>query len=195
MTSHHLRCALLVLLLTLVTAASSDAGPCFRGKPRPDCRSFWITELGLGFRPGAVEWETFPRPLAEVGWMKNVSDRYALGATGCVIYETGYDGFRGGLKVRGRRWLYPDLSLNVSGGALFIGGPSKPSFTSHVDINFTDVIAPYVGLELHPKMTSLSSGPDWHTGIRFGSYPGAGLTAVAIGYVVAVLYILETNEP
>jgi len=77
------RLVFLSLAICLLTATEALGGPCFRGRPKPDCDSFWITEMGLGFRFASnryadEEWRMTWRdrfwPHIELGWMKNVGD-------------------------------------------------------------------------------------------------------------------------
>ncbi len=167
----------------LVGITSANAQVCFRGKPPPTCKGFWVTELGLGYRVNGPQrgW-----PVSEIGLMFNVNERYAIGGTSYVAYDAQYDDFRGGLKLRVRRWLNPDVSLNVSGGLILLGGDYRekyPEFTGHVDVNYKDLLAPYVGLDLLRIEQGSLDGAGWHLGIRFGSYAGSGLSAVALALI------------
>lgn len=47
-----------------------------------------------------------------------------------------------------------------------------------------DINAPYVGLDiLRYEQTSLD-GANWHLDLRFGSWPGTGLSGVTLGLVL-----------
>jgi len=179
--------AILTLIL-LTTTAVADGGVCFRGKPKPECDSFLITEIGLGLRLADDRVSNVGWPISEIGWMKNVNDRYAIGATSYVTYESQYTNFRGGVKLRARRWLDHGFSLNLSSGIVFLGDPPGPDYVAHVDLNYKDLVAPYVGLDMLSDQTSPLDGPNWHAGLRFGSYGGMGLTGVAVGVFVTILY-------
>jgi len=68
--------------------------------------------------------------------MRNLDERHAVGAV---------------IKARYRRWIRPHISLNLSSGAVFLSGTygeRLPAFTGHVDLNYKDLIAPYIALDV-----------------------------------------------
>ncbi len=125
---------LLALVAVPVPALAQGAGGtsgaqvgCFRGRPLPACRSFWLIEMqgstplvqttrrvtsdnGPGYVRDAVEsaleWN--------LGHMVNVSERYAIG--GALIVGTGNGDPLTGIVARGRRWLTTDVSVEVETG-------------------------------------------------------------------------------
>jgi hypothetical protein len=110
-------------------AAAQDQVGCFRGRPQPACKTFWIVEL-QGLIPMAQTTRTVQtgggytyeaRAFEEVvewniGHMVNVGDRYAVGGV-LTVGSGGADPLTG-VRLRGRRWLTEDLSLEIEGGLL-----------------------------------------------------------------------------
>ena len=121
---------------------------CFRGRPLPACKSFWIFEM-QGSEPitqtsrtvldtysvfdaqrtasvSVVENQriAFGRVLEwNLGHMANLGEKYALG--GVVTGGTGNGGNGlSGLKVRVRRWLSSDLSVEAEAGAFWANAGS-----------------------------------------------------------------------
>ncbi len=109
------RCLILLLLdLAAVTPAvaqaetSSSDRSCFRGRPLGECRSFWITETSYSVRLSSVDRQAsfepgrWLLPTAELGGMRNLSGRVAVGAT---IGAGFLGGFYLAAKPRARVWL------------------------------------------------------------------------------------------
>ncbi len=106
-------------------AAAPRVG-CFRGRPLPACRSFWIVEM-QGEAPVAQTTRTItftgelPREMRlfekklewNLGHMLNLTPRHAVG--GVLTFGTSN---QFGVKLRGRRWLNADLSVELEGGLL-----------------------------------------------------------------------------
>ena len=103
---------------------------CFRGRPLPACKSFWIVEMqgsspmaqtSRAIQIGGVptsEQEAFASVLEwNLGHMVNVGSTYAIG--GVITAGTGNGDALTGLKLRIRRWLRSDLSLGAEGGLLW----------------------------------------------------------------------------
>jgi hypothetical protein len=154
-----------------------------------------VTEVGFGFRLGKTGGLDKGWLVSELGLMRNLDKHYAAGATTYIVYDTQFSEFRAGLKLRGRRWLSRGLSVNASGGLLFLGGvygEKQPGFASHIDINYKDFVAAYVGCDVLRGDTGSYGGTKWHIGTRFGSHVGSSLSAVAAGVVAAALFILAT---
>ena len=102
---------------------------CFRGRPLPACKSFWIVEM-QGSAPLAqtrrVVYYDVAMPIRDpalesalewnLGHMVNLGDRWAAG--GVVTVGTGNSDPLTGLKARARRWLSPDISIELEAGLL-----------------------------------------------------------------------------
>lgn len=153
----------------------------FRGKPLPECRSFWITEMGVAigkadFHNTYITWE--------VGHMVNVSPRFALGGTILTAFDT--EDVRVGIKARVRRWLGPRMSVELSPGVIlydhrYLSEP--PGWTVHVGLNYGDWIALTGQVE---KVKGLEAGR--YVGFKVGSYPAlVGFGLSAIGAAIGIL--------
>ena len=111
---------------------------CFRGRPLPACKSFWIVEM-QGSAPVAQTSRTvrvYSDPARSglpqlfeyqqtafesvlewnLGHMANLGGKYALGGVATVGTGNGGNGLTG-LKARLRRWLSSDVSLEAEDGA------------------------------------------------------------------------------
>ena len=113
------------------TAQAQEQIGCLRGQPLPSCKSFWVMEmqgfvpLGQSTRTITYDGEPYYSFQAEafdnqlewnVGHMLNLGARHAVGAVFTV--GTGGPDPLTGIKLRGRRWLGRDLSLEVETGLL-----------------------------------------------------------------------------
>ncbi len=92
--------AIVFIFCALACGTEAQADTCFRGRPLPECSAFWLTETGIGYMGsgGGRFW-----PICETGMMLNISEDYAVGATGYLAYDGKYEDLRGGIKVRLRR--------------------------------------------------------------------------------------------
>jgi hypothetical protein len=124
--------------------------------------------------------------------MFNIHQHYAAGGTVYLAYETAYNDFRLGARMRLRRWINSDLSLNLTSGLLFFGGSTcerHPEFTGQLDLSYKDWLIPYVGVDvLRTTCSPRIDGPNWTLGGRVGGTPGGVGMAIA-GGVIAVMLI------
>jgi hypothetical protein len=196
---------------------------CFRGRPPPACKSFWIVEM-QGVSPVAqtsrivenrggptYRQEAFSSQLEwNLGHMVNMGPRYAIG--GVVTAGTGNGDALTALKLRVRRWLGSDLSLEAEGGLLWndanggstsgaIGGTAalrlnirdQGSFFLRWDMlplasqsySFYDPGDPFIGGYHDPGGTQHALS----IGVGTGSVP-ALITTAATGLTLAVLLAL-----
>lgn len=150
---------------------------CFRGKPLSRCNSFLITELGAYYKlnerdrtpDGArylIAWE--------LGWMKNLNEDFALGGTLLIEGNEHTTGI--GLKPRLRRWLSPELSVDVSLGILK-SQESGSGLTGDVSLNWRDWFF------LTSKIENVNRTA-WYGGVKFGSYAGLITTALAVPILI-----------
>jgi hypothetical protein len=173
---------------------SAHAKMCFSGSPAPKCKSFFITEVGVGHKIGEVSFPNGGHFTFEHGIMFNLNEQYALGAANYGVFDERYSDFRGGFKVRLRRWLDHGLSANLSTGLIIWGdsyGERLPELAGDVGLSYKDWIAFYVGLDYSRLMESDAlNGANWHTGLKFGSYPGGVLTGAAavLGVIAGIAY-------
>jgi hypothetical protein len=166
----------------------------FRGGDRTRCSSFLITELSV-LAPVTDDagrgTEQSTLYSGDVGWMKNVGSRSALGASG--FWETGSSLNRGGVRLRYRRWLGHQTSLEFSPGVVVAGdGPFQgPGFVGQAALNAGDLVSlivegeagrfswPESGNQPSRQVTDTSL----RVGIRGGSFVGAGV-GVIVGLIL-----------
>lgn len=123
-----MRLHIFISLFVLYALAGEALGQrCFRGRPLPECKSFWITESGAFYHLNAHAGDRWSdREIYEnlyytweIGVMVNRSSRTAYGGT----FYVGWDGYindaRLGFKGRWRWWLSPHTALDLSPGILF----------------------------------------------------------------------------
>lgn len=159
---------------------------CFRGRPLPVCKSFWIFEMqgnaplvqteGAGGKAfdNELEWN--------LGHMVNVDSTYAIG--GVVTVGTGNDNALTGLKLRGRRWLRSDLSLEAEGGLVWkdatVGG------TAALRLNIRDQGSFYLRWDMLPNLAH-GAQHALSLGVGTGSVP-ALITSGAAGLAVLIIF-------
>ncbi len=183
-----------------VQVAQLPGGWCFRGKPLPQCRHFWVVEFGLGARlddpPSSLASEGEPVITVELGQMFNLDRRSAVG--GALYLGSDEEWSRFGLKPRYRRWLGRRTSLELAPGVLIAGEhnalePEYPGFTGHLGVNLADWLA-VVGqvevvrfrrsrLDLEDGVTDVA----WYGGITANSY-AALLAPIALGVLIAATW-------
>lgn len=171
----------------------------FRGGDRTRCASFLITELSV-LHPvtddvgrGAEQSTLYS---GDVGWMKNVGSRSALGAS--AFWETGSSLNRGGARLRYRRWLGHQTSLEFSPGVVVTGdGPFQgPGFVGQAAFNAGDLVSLVVEGEVGRfswpdswnRPAREVTGSSLRVGIRGGSFVGAA-AGVILGMVVGAASI------
>jgi len=176
---------------------------CFRGRPLPHCRSFWITEAGYAIRmtAGNSPFESGPSDTyvatLELGRMRNVSDRFAIGLG---LGAGTFNAVHLAVKPRVRYWVTRDVALDVSPGWRFNGRVGGTAFTGDASIMFQD----RAGVFAHTVSTTIATySPDTQTpslrqrlavllGVRLGSKLGVagaigdGLAAVIAGSAILI---------
>lgn len=118
--------AILAILLCVPAAASGQSadGFCFRARPLADCRTFLISDVGLGRRmvgtdaPDGREIDQMMdwRVAMDLGLMVNRGEREALGAS--AVVRIGDEIIIWGPRGRYRRWLPSGRAWEVSAAAL-----------------------------------------------------------------------------
>jgi len=201
-----LTCLALVLAPPVWGASSEEEHSlCWRGKPRPYCKGFILTDIGLQARldddpTGSVE---SPLHLSlDFGYAHNVSERAAVGGTAYIA--TGEQHFRVGVRGRYRRWLSKDVSVDLIPGLLVYGSEDngydyqEPGIIGSVTLGWRDWVGVTVEAE-HSRYKFGSPGfnkPDitdttWRVGGKLGSAPGLLGTAALLGLYI---YFLATFE-
>ena len=128
-----------VLAATPGLGAQAKVG-CLRGRPLPDCRSFWLIEMqgstAVAQTTRMVSYggdlqaatDAFGEVLEwNLGHMVNLSPTFAVG--GVFTLGSGSSDVLTGIRVRGRQWLSDDLSVELEGGLLktTAGGAAYPA--------------------------------------------------------------------
>jgi hypothetical protein len=206
-----------LLAAWLLAAALLPAGPapasasslCWRGKPLPECRTFLVTELGVYARLDEDPTQAADNPVyftLDLGLVKNVSPTTGIGLT--AYGGAGDSHARVGARVRYRRWLSRDLSLDLAPGVIVYGSEDggythrAPGFVLGATWNWRDWVA--LGLEVeHNRYEIVGYTPGefaapqrvsdttWRAGGKLGSAPGVLGTAVLVGFFVYLVSTLE----
>ncbi len=180
---------LITTALTLVLAADSPAGgDCFRGRPLPECRSFWITEAGTLYRFDLPQtndkWHATLMYNWEVGLMVNQSERYAIGGSLFFNFDDLTNHTLVGFRARYRRWLSPRISLDIAPGIILSESKTdNVAFSGEVMLGADDLIAAVVRLDMRENRFKYSDNFAWYGGLRLRSYPG--LVAGIAGPIIA----------
>src|SRR5712691_2116678 len=146
-------------------AGQAPTGLCFTSRPLPACGAYLITEFGVGVPLSRTGVHSAPLFTWELGGMKNLGERSALGAT--VFVNTSDFGSGPGVRLRLRRWLNHGISLDVAPG-LMLSGSAARRFSGEA------------ALELHGLFaaTLQAEGDHLFVGGRLGALPGL-ITGVA----------------
>ena len=118
-----------------------------RGRPLPIKKAFPVIQVGVLARldgEGARFSEHLASLVVDLGGMKNVSQRWAVGASFCYAGDGDYNRF--GTKVRFRRWLGSDVAIDMAPGILFSAtrqGASEylPGLVGELGISFSDWVS------------------------------------------------------
>jgi hypothetical protein len=111
------------LLVAALVPQPTAAQTCFRGRPLPQCRHFFLTEATLMHRldmPGGARPGESTVLGVGVGLMRNITPTTAIGVAGNLQGDT-YEG-GGVLQVRFRHWLTDRFSLELAPGIGLGGG-------------------------------------------------------------------------
>ena len=136
----------------------------------------------------------------DVGWMKNISPRDAVGFTGYALVSDPTQ--RLGLRARYRRWLSSGTSIDVSPGILLSGEGdggeySLPGFALGATVNAGDLIGLTADVEwsrtqdlVHdtlPLEWRSRSDVAWRVGGKLGSSLGLVGGALFVGLIIVVI--------
>ena len=121
-----------------VATADKKIHWCWRGRPKPTCDVFWLTEFSAAL---PVPYEGGSLYTGEVGSMMNRGKRLAFGVAGFFqgIGGAGEGGI--GIRPRLRWWMSPDISVDVAPGIVWHGSGTRPGFSGHAALNVGDVFA------------------------------------------------------
>jgi hypothetical protein len=170
--------AAVALLLSLAAPLRAQQAACFRGRPLPHCRTFWLTEFGVSPFDGMFGWE--------LGGMRNLGTHSAVGGT---LYLRVDGGTAYGVKPRFRRWLSPVVALDVSPGVIILAGArNSVGFAGHAGVSLGDLLAFTLQAETVPPGFDAGKRIRLSGGARLGAGPGAitGIAGLALLAVYAV---------
>jgi hypothetical protein len=171
--------------------------PQFRGRPLPIKKGFPLIQAGVLGRLNDRGQEATEAFAMDLGGMKNLSPRHALGMTLGLVADTDYT--RIGLKPRYRRWLGRTFSLDVAPG-IFLPidaetGPNhhSPGFVGELSLSAGDWVSLTGLVEVVEKerpvySDEIPAGSDTQTSYYLGAKAGgeAGIvTAILMGLAVA----------
>lgn len=196
------RISLVLTLALIILIESSVRSECFRGRPSPECKSFWITESAAYFPlddRGRKDYIRRGYYLLEIGRMYNLPDRFAIGATLSTGYNDGYEDFRLLAGLRIRRWMSRRLGVDLSMGAILKQGSSMgegsgdtpPAPYLQTVVMYGDLIGITARAELYRSKYTGVERVDCYGGLKFGSEPGvaigaAGVVGFAVGICIAL---------
>ncbi len=187
---------------------------CYRGRPKPTCDRFVLTELGFYGRAVGTrfvdEFERFDGGLGrisrpalgnhlawEVGLMANRGRQSAVGAT--LLLGVGEEGGRIGVKGRYRRWLTADniaadysaglIVARVDGGAPYLGRGSV-GVTADASLNAADYGAVTARVDVIP--TGNQTAAALYGGVRLGSRPALVGTGLLVAGFLALVVLLSS---
>lgn len=208
-------CGLLCLLLPATMAPRPAAGAdppaepcslCWRGRPAGYCKSFLITELGIGTRfksfAGREPYDKNDLYLVlSLGYMRNLESRNAIGGTINVDTDLGLIS----ITPRYRRWLNGLFAADASAGVIvakvgtdsYGGGLPSGGFRADLSLNFADIASLGGGMESIPYRDFFRGAGDdvaWHMESRLGSYPAAVGAAGLVVAVGAFLLVFVTSS-
>ena len=195
---------------TAPTSEKRTDALCWRGHPYPECRSFLVTEVGISYPWGNTPTYDGGAVIAgDLGWMKNISERAAVGGTAHA--RLGEDYARAGVRARYRRWLGRSTSVDLSPGIIVLNKDETyntdylpPGFVGGAALNLGDLFAlsleaeygrysvrEYTATEIH---RSRSSQVTWRLGWKAGSLPGSiGMVAFIAGGIIYTLLLGESS--
>lgn len=193
----HIGAACAIVPSTALLAQSPSTSPsvaaahkthwCFRGRPKPACDVFLLTEFGAAL---AVPYGPGSLYTGELGWMMNRGKRLAFGVASFL--ESNSETHDGGIGIRPRLrwWITPDISVDVAPGIVhrsrYFDEGSHSDFSGHVGLNFGD----YTALTAHVVARHGGGGPDVFVGGRAGSAFGA----IVVGAWLVFIAILSTDD-
>lgn len=100
---------------------------CWRGKRLAECRSFLITEVGISYPlTNPTMTGGYAVVSGDLGWMKNISERAAVGSTAHARLGISDEYARAGVRARYRRWLGRSNSVDLSPGIILVNRDTNP---------------------------------------------------------------------
>lgn len=184
-------------------AAAHKTHWCFRGRPKPTCDNFWLTEWGFA---KSVTGESASLYTWELGWMVNRGTTHALGVgvflQGFFWVVVGdqyfpyprYTTTRGeggsGIRPRLRLWMSPAISVDLAPGIILFGSGAGAGFSGHVGLNLGD----YAALTAHIVSRPHAYAPSAQNGVLVGARVGSALGAIVGGALLVFGAILSRES-
>jgi hypothetical protein len=165
--------------------------------PLPGTRSFMITQVGVAARVDAgspLYNKGDAYAFADLGWMRNVSRRLAVGGN---MYVGGDDyRLRFGPKLRLRYWVSRAVSVDLAPGVLLWGDEDWhgdahfPGWVGEASLSCEDVLltAEVESIDISDWYGAEDRDTSWYVGGKIGGVPGmvglfAGIIALAMIHV------------
>ncbi len=197
------------VLAAAPSATAQEQVGCLRGRPLPACKTFWIVEMqgsvplaqtrrtvvyGGDIQQGA---DAFEEVLEwNVGHMVNLTPTFAVG--GEFTLGTGHTDVLTGMRLRARRWLSEDVSVELEGGLLRTDAgasryPGVYGGTMDVRLNIRDQGSFYVrwdGVDLDEQAYDWMFDPGgFHHGLSVGASAGSvpaliGTSALGLAWTI-----------
>jgi hypothetical protein len=213
MAMKHSAWILVCLALPTVARGQTDSSArprnplCWRGKPAPQCGSFWITEISGEYAYATTQTHyrfdygnsvsEYSRPdvssqlLWTVGPMFNTSPTRAFGGTLSAGFVN--DGSRIAIEARRRYWTSPGSGVDVSAGVLRTNVPPLPNQFEHAQYGTTAGVYVVGGdlIHINAHADVLLTGDRVRAGATvgggFGGYAAVGVTVLAGALALAVI--------
>ncbi len=187
MRMRTLRLAVAVAALMAGIATQAQAQMCFRGKPLPHCKYFWVTEFTYGNHVDG-NLSTGQMFMPELGLLVNLDEKNAIGGSVFfrVLVDSRHpDGLGAGFKGRYRRWINKDFNIDVAPGFTFL---DETEFATDVTVNFRDWIGLGARVEFWRAEFNQTNTAVYSL-VKVGGIPGISLSSVTIG-VLAFLVVI-----
>jgi hypothetical protein len=172
-----------------LTPATAAAQTCFRGRPEPTCASFFITEAEGGLVVPLGGGGTGVRVGVDVGLMRNIGSRSAIGATiASGAYLNGGESGFVSLRPRYRYWLSPTTSLDVGPGVQWTPGRIE-RVEARAAFTYRDLFGAWTEVDFDWGQNSTA----WLVGAKTGAQAGI-VSYIAGAITLGVLAILYANS-
>ncbi len=204
--------AAVVFLAANLTASAQIMPKAFTLKAHPitESRSFLLTEFYVNrqfehysnSRKGG--WELGAVVGWELGYMRNINERWAVGAS--AFFNGSDDRSQFGIKPRARYWLGKNSSLDFAVGPILVtiddNSYSNMGVASHIGVNANSWLAFTIGMEYshlrgggYPYVWpgEIPASVDRVTisgGARIGAVPGIVVGTVGPLLITALIYVL-----
>jgi hypothetical protein len=188
----------------------------FRGRPLPECRTFWITEFAYLYRINPRENVAIydlgnGRGTMNFGLMMNIDRHWAIG--GSFYHSVCYDNNRTGFTIRLRRWLpiHEDgrspLRIDLSTGPILRISHKEiyrdmPGIMANLSLDFEDWFAltgqvdllHIIDSESEHSRTKPFTDVQWYFGFRSGSYGSIIVGTVIVGLLFLISLALRNMQ-